>query len=130
MDGAARLDDAPAAAARRRPAICRSSGAGRAPVARTLGAQVHAAVDPPSGSFDWRYANTPHELRRMWTRRPGERRSRAARVMKFQNEHGMTVDGVAGRAVWRALMADEIAGRRQSERLQLRLRAPRSARRS
>jgi peptidoglycan hydrolase-like protein with peptidoglycan-binding domain len=88
------------------------SPAGRR-VARTLAAQVRAAVDPPPGSFDWRYPNTPPELRRQWTAGQPSEITRGA-VMKFQNEHKLTVDAVAGRAVWRALLADEIAGRRQS----------------
>ena len=35
--------------------------------------------------------------------------------MKFENVHDMTVDGVAGAAVWRALLHDAIAGKRLSE---------------
>ena len=41
-----------------------------APVARTPSAQAQAAVDPPSGSFSWRYPNTPHQLQALWS--PGQ----------------------------------------------------------
>ena len=34
--------------------------------------------------------------------------------MAFQNEHGLTVDGFAGRDVWQALIADVIAGKPRS----------------
>jgi hypothetical protein len=88
------------------------SPAGR-PVARSEAAQVRAAVDPPAGSFDWRYADTPPELRRQWTAGEANAITRGA-VMKFQDEHKLPVDAVAGRAVWRALLADAIAGRRTS----------------
>ena len=64
MDGAARLDAAPAAAARRDrlPAGLLAAGGGHAAVARTPSAEAQAAVEPPSGSFSWRYSNTPHQL--------------------------------------------------------------------
>ncbi len=34
--------------------------------------------------------------------------------MKFENTHEITVDGLAGPAVWRALLSDAIAGKRQT----------------
>src|SRR4051794_15190503 len=90
------------------PVTWRASGG--AP-ARTRAAQVRAAVDPPKGVFRWRYANTPGELKGMWS---PDRRSAITRgaVMKFQNEHGLDVDAAPGPAVWRALMTDAIRGRR------------------
>jgi hypothetical protein len=83
-------------------------------VARTPAAEVKAAVDPPSGSFSWRYPNTPHQLQAMWN--PGEASAitRGA-VMKFENTHDLTVDGLAGASVWRALIDDAIAGKRLHE---------------
>jgi hypothetical protein len=82
-------------------------------VARTASAQVRAAVDPPSGDFSWRYPNTPHQLQALWS--PGEANTitRGA-VMKFEDENDITVDGLAGAAVWRELIADAIAGKRLS----------------
>jgi hypothetical protein len=79
-------------------------------VARTPGAQAQAAVDPPSGSFDWRYPNTPHQLQAMWT--PGQANTiTKGAVMKFENENEITVDGLAGAAVWQKLIGDAIAGK-------------------
>ncbi len=82
-----------------------------AAVARAPGAEAHAAVDPPSGSFSWRYPNTPHQLQAMWS--PGQSGviTKGA-VMKFENENALAVDGVAGPTVWRTLLGDAIAGKR------------------
>jgi L,D-transpeptidase-like protein/putative peptidoglycan binding protein len=82
---------------------------------RTMAGQLAAAVDPPRGRFSWRYPNIPPELSRLWE--PGRYNVivRGA-IMAFQNEHGLAVDGFAGRDVWRALIADVLAGRpRQDE---------------
>jgi hypothetical protein len=81
-----------------------------ATVARTPSAQAQAAVDPPSGSFSWRYSNTPHQLQAMWT--PGQTNTiTKGAVMKFENENEITVDGLAGAAVWQKLIGDVIAGK-------------------
>ena len=84
-----------------------------AAVARTPSAEAQAAVEPPSGSFSWRYSNTPHQLQAMWT--PGQTNviTKGA-IMKFENEHELTVDGLAGPTVWRALLGNAIAGKRLS----------------
>ncbi len=85
-----------------------------APVARTPSAQAQAAVDPPSGSFSWRYGNTPHQLQALWS--PGQwSEVMKGAVMKFENENDMTVDGEPGPAVWRTLLAYVLAGKRLSE---------------
>src|SRR3954471_9592809 len=83
-----------------------------ADVAPTLSAQAAAAVDPPRGTFDWRYPGTPPELTKQW--KPGEpsQITRGA-VMMLQDTHHLTVDALAGPAVWRALIADTIAGKRR-----------------
>jgi len=83
-------------------------------VPRTPSAQAQAAVDPPSGAFDWRYPNTPHQLRALWN--PGQASAvTKGAVMKFENANNMTVDGEAGPAVWRALLGYVLAGKRFSE---------------
>jgi len=84
-----------------------------AAVARTPAAELQAAVDPPSGSFSWRYPSTPRQLQAMWS--PGESNviTRGA-IMKFENTHEMTVDGLAGPTVWHLLLSDAIAGKRLS----------------
>jgi peptidoglycan hydrolase-like protein with peptidoglycan-binding domain len=78
-------------------------------VARTPSAQVRAAVDPPSGSFNWRYPNTPSQLREMWSAGSSNEITRGA-LMAFESDHGMTADAVAGPQVWHALLADAISG--------------------
>jgi L,D-transpeptidase-like protein len=80
-------------------------------VARTPSAEVQAAVQPPSGSFSWRYPNTPHQLQAMWTPGQANAITRGA-VMKFENTHEITVDGLAGSAVWHTLLSEAIAGKR------------------
>ncbi len=82
-----------------------------AQVPRTPSAQARAAVEPPSGSFAWRYPNTPQQLRAMWA--PGQAGAiTKGAIMKFEDENGLTVDGVAGPTVWRALLDYAIAGKR------------------
>ena len=64
-----------------------------------------------AGRFSWRYPGTPASLRTLW--RPGSWNVvTQGAVMRFENVHGMATDGVAGPQVWRALMHDDLAGRR------------------
>ncbi len=85
-----------------------------ASVAHTPQAQAQAAVDPPSGSFAWRYANTPHQLQALWS--PGQwNLVTKGAVMKFENENSLTVDGLAGSVVWHALLAYVLADKRLHE---------------
>jgi hypothetical protein len=80
-------------------------------VAHTAGAEAQAAVEPPAGSFSWRYPNTPHQLQAMWA--PGQWSLIVkGAVMKFENENGLTVDGLAGPTVWHKLLGDAIARKR------------------
>jgi hypothetical protein len=76
----------------------------------TLAAQISAAAQPPAGRFDWRYPNTPAPLVQLWHEGEYNLIDRAA-IMAFEHDHGLTVDGFAGKDVWRALIADRIAGR-------------------
>ena len=85
-----------------------------APVARTPSAEAQAAVAAPSGSFSWRYGNTPHQLQALWSPGLANEVTRGA-VMKFENNNNLTVDGLAGPTVWRVLLGDAIAGKRLSE---------------
>jgi peptidoglycan hydrolase-like protein with peptidoglycan-binding domain len=85
-----------------------------APVARTPSAEAQAAVEPPHGSFDWRYPNTPHQLQAMWSPGQANTITRGA-VMKFENNHNLTVDGLAGPTVWHMLLDDAIAGKHFGE---------------
>jgi len=79
-------------------------------VARTPAAQLRAAVEPPDGAFEWRFAKTPAALKGLWAaERPTMVRGA---IMAFQTAHGMTADGFPSMQVFRALLRDELAGRR------------------
>jgi hypothetical protein len=78
---------------------------------RTPAAEISAAVSPPDGTFSWRFAQTPASLRTLW--KPGSWNVvTQGAVMRFQLEHGLATDGVPGPLVWRALLRDDLAGRR------------------
>jgi hypothetical protein len=80
-------------------------------VARTLSAEAQAAVNAPSGDFSWRYANTPHKLQALWSAGHENTIMRGA-LMKFENENGLTVDGLPGAAAWHKLIENAIAAKR------------------
>jgi L,D-transpeptidase catalytic domain len=80
------------------------------PVRETLGAQARAAVDPPAGTFAWRFAKTPAALKRIWASdnlRPVLVRGA---IMAFENAHGMPVDGFPSMALFRALVRAQLNG--------------------
>ncbi|MGH2856817.1 MAG: L,D-transpeptidase family protein [Solirubrobacteraceae bacterium] len=79
-------------------------------VPQTATAQEQAAVKPPQGSFSWRYANTPDTLKSFWQVGSYGTMTRGA-VMAFENDHGITADGVAGPQVWKSLIAAAVAGK-------------------
>jgi peptidoglycan hydrolase-like protein with peptidoglycan-binding domain len=72
-------------------------------------AQETAAVDPPKGSFDWKYPNTPSALKDFWKAGAYGTVTKGA-IMAFENDHGMVADGLPGPAVWKALIAAAISG--------------------
>lgn len=78
------------------------------PVASTAAAQERAAVDPPAGSFSWRYGDIPAPLAAEWQPGAGNVVLRGA-VMAFENAHELTTDGIVGPQVWRALLHAAIA---------------------
>jgi peptidoglycan hydrolase-like protein with peptidoglycan-binding domain len=83
-------------------------------VPRTMRGELAAAVDAPAGRFRWRYAQTPHELQALWKTGEPNQITRGA-VMMFQDEHDLVVDGIAGPRVWRAVLADAVAGKRRTD---------------
>jgi hypothetical protein len=82
-------------------------------VAPTPQAQMNAAIDPPSGSFGWRYPNVPGNLRSMWAPGVSGELTKGA-VMAFENDQGLTPDGSPGPEVWRSLMTATLAGHRST----------------
>jgi peptidoglycan hydrolase-like protein with peptidoglycan-binding domain len=85
-----------------------------APVARTRAAEARAASKAPKGVFEWRYPNTPKELKAQWTNGKVDTITRGA-IMMFQNEHGLAADAVPGATVWRALLDNAIKGHRHKD---------------
>jgi hypothetical protein len=79
--------------------------------ARTPSAEAQAAVDAPAGDFSWRYGNTPHQLQALWSAGHENTITRGA-LMKFEDENGLTADGLPGAAVWHKLIENAIAGKR------------------
>jgi hypothetical protein len=82
-------------------------------VAATEPAQEAAAVHAPQGKFDWSYSNVPSALKSFWSPGTSGVMTQGA-LMAFENDHAMTADGVAGAAVWKALIDAKVAGHRSS----------------
>ena len=84
--------------------------------ARRLAFDADRAKWPPrsrrrTGRSPGAIAGTPASLQTLW--KPGAWNVvTQGAVMRFENVHGMGTDGVAGPQVWRALMKDDLAGRR------------------
>jgi peptidoglycan hydrolase-like protein with peptidoglycan-binding domain len=65
---------------------------------------------PQLGNFAWRWPNLPANLTSLWTQGAEDVITKAA-VETFENQNGLTVDGLAGPAVWSALLADVAANK-------------------
>jgi hypothetical protein len=81
-----------------------------APVAPSVTAQEAAAINPPRGSFNWRYDNVPSALKGFWAPGTSGVMTRGA-LMQFQNDHGLATDGSPGPEVWRSLINAAISDR-------------------
>jgi len=84
-----------------------------AAVVRTPQGEEAAAIRPPKGHFSWRYGNVPSELMSTWAPGVSGVMTKGA-VMAFENDHGMTTDGIPSATVWHALIAAAIAGDRST----------------
>jgi peptidoglycan hydrolase-like protein with peptidoglycan-binding domain len=62
------------------------------------------------GTFAWRWATLPPDLTSQWSEGSENVITKAA-VMTFQNQNGLTVDGIAGQKVWMALLAAVAGGK-------------------
>jgi hypothetical protein len=71
-------------------------------------AQIAAAYSPPSGSFSWD-GGYPSELHSFWSEGSSNLIITGA-IRAFENQHGLTMDGEAGPAVWADLFKDVTAG--------------------
>jgi peptidoglycan hydrolase-like protein with peptidoglycan-binding domain len=63
---------------------------------------------PQLGTFAWRWPSLPANLTSLWTQGEDSVITKAA-VMTFENQNGLTVDGLAGPTVWSTLLADVAA---------------------
>jgi peptidoglycan hydrolase-like protein with peptidoglycan-binding domain len=68
------------------------------------------ATTAQAGTFHWRWPGTPVSLSSLWTQGAEDVVTKGA-VMNFENQNGLAVDGVAGREVWSALLADVASGK-------------------
>lgn len=75
-------------------------------------AQMQAAYTPPPGTFvlgkGW-----PAQLNDLWMH--DRSTVLAGAIRAFEAQHDMSMDGVAGSAVWAALLADAAAGKRNTD---------------
>jgi peptidoglycan hydrolase-like protein with peptidoglycan-binding domain len=62
-------------------------------------------ADPVPGNFAWRWPTLPAALTSQWIEGTETVITKAA-VMTFENDNGMTVDGLAGPEVWTTLLND------------------------
>ena len=60
-----------------------------------------------TGTFTWRWPGLPAELTSQWTQGTANEITQAA-VEAFETQNGLGVDGIAGPAVWTALINDTI----------------------
>jgi peptidoglycan hydrolase-like protein with peptidoglycan-binding domain len=73
------------------------------PAATDAAGQLAAAYSPPAGRFTWK-AGYPHELRRFWRAGSPAGLVLKGAVMKFEADHGLALDGIAGPEVWGDLL--------------------------
>ena len=72
-------------------------------------AQMAAAYSPPAGTFSWQ-GDYPSNLRDQWKAGAGNILDVGA-VRAFESVNGLTMDGIAGRTVWRDLLAAVAKGK-------------------
>ncbi len=74
-----------------------------------LASPIEAAT-AQTGTFNWRWPGTPVSLTSLWTEGAEDVITKGA-VMNFESQHGLSADGLAGRRVWTALLADASTAR-------------------
>jgi peptidoglycan hydrolase-like protein with peptidoglycan-binding domain len=84
------------------------TGSGTPAATTSMNAQLSAAFQPPAGTFSWQ-GHWPRVLTSQWTAgQPNVLDAGAIRALESQR--GLTMDGVAGPAVWRDLMRAAVKG--------------------
>ncbi len=82
-------------------------------VAATPASEETAIVNPPQGTFSWRYPNTPAQLKALWSATDYTELTKGA-VMAFEESQGLDTDGVPGPDVWKALISAAVKGERST----------------
>ncbi len=72
------------------------------------------AATTQAGSFAWRWPGLPADITSVWTEGAENPLTKGA-LMSFQRQHGLQVDGIAGRQVWTALLGDASSGKTDAE---------------
>lgn len=76
----------------------------------TLSHENSTIYNPPAGQFQWLYPNLPSALHTQWI--PGQMSPvTQGAIMQFEAANGLPVDGIAGPAVWQALIQDRLQGK-------------------
>ncbi len=83
------------------------------PIAGTPAAAEAAIINPPQGTFSWRYPNTPAQLQGLWSPTGWTELTRGA-LLAFQNANGLTPTGMINPTVWRALINAAVADRQNT----------------
>jgi peptidoglycan hydrolase-like protein with peptidoglycan-binding domain len=65
-------------------------------------AQLSAAYTPPAGTFQWQ-PGYPAQLPSFWAEGKSNTLDQGA-IIGFESDHGLPINGVAGSAVWKALL--------------------------
>jgi L,D-transpeptidase catalytic domain/Bacterial Ig-like domain len=79
------------------------------PASSNAAGQLAAAYDPPQGQFSWQ-SGYPSELQDFWDNGSPSGLIIHGAVMLFEYDHGLTMDGIAGKLVWAALLKAVAAG--------------------
>jgi peptidoglycan hydrolase-like protein with peptidoglycan-binding domain len=66
-------------------------------------------ADVQQGTFAWRWPDQPNALTSLWSAGETNVITKGA-IMDFEDQHGLTTDGVAGPQVWTDLLADAESG--------------------
>ena len=73
-------------------------------------AAPNGAASAQPGTFAWRWTTLPPDLTSLWTEGSENILTRAA-VMTFEDQNGLTVDGLVGQKVWTALLDATSSGK-------------------
>ncbi len=94
------------------PVVFTPSG-GAGDVAATPAAEEAAIVNPPQGTFSWRYPDTPPQLKALWSPTDYTELTKGA-VMAFEQDQGLATDGLPGPDVWKALINAVVKGQKSN----------------